>query len=52
MEQKHFEWVEQNESGEQNKVALEPETMKTVIALMARVLIAVVRAGEEATDDR
>jgi hypothetical protein len=52
VEQKHFEWVEQNERSEQNKVALELETTKTVITLMARVLIAVVRAAEEASDDR
>jgi hypothetical protein len=52
VEQKHFEWAEQTERGESDKIALEPETMETVITLMARALIAVVRAAEEATDDR
>ena len=52
MTQIPFEWIEEAGSGEQTTVAMEPETAQTVIALMARALIAVVRSIEEAADER
>jgi hypothetical protein len=47
-----FECKEEAGPGERSAVALERETAQTMIALMARALIAVVRAIEEADDER
>ena len=52
MKQTRFEWAEQSEAGEPTEVALDPETTDAVIVLMARVLIAVVRAAEEVANER
>lgn len=52
MTQIRFEWIEEAGSGQQSTVAVEPETAQSVIALMARALIAVVRSVEEAVDER
>ena len=53
MKQIPFEWAEQTDPGEPGEVVLDPETTETVIELMARTLIAVVRlAEEEANDER
>jgi hypothetical protein len=56
VEQARFEWTEQTTRGaaepSEVEVELERETIEAVIDLMARALMAVVRAAEEATDER
>lgn len=54
MEQVRFEWTEQTTRGATapSEVELDRETIEAVIDLMARALIAVVRAAEEAADER
>lgn len=52
MTQIPFEWIEEARCGEQSPVAVEPETAQSVITLMARALIAVVRSVQEAADER
>lgn len=52
MHQIRFEWAEQVHRTEPTGIELAPETTEVVIALMARALIAVVRATEEAADER
>ena len=52
MQQMRFEWLEETEAGEPLEVELDVETTEAVIVLMAQALIAVVRAAEEAPDER
>jgi hypothetical protein len=52
VEQKYFEWADPIDRADRVEVVLDRETTKLVIELMARALIAVVRAAEEADDDR
>ena len=52
MKQTRFEWAEQGTAATPTEVTLDPETIETVIVLMAHALIAIVRATEEATDER
>ena len=52
MRQIRFEWAEQVHRTEPVGVELPQETTEVVIALMARSLIAVVRATEEPADER
>ncbi len=52
MHQMRFEWAEQVHRTEPAEVELPRETIEVVIVLMARALIAVVRATEEAADER
>lgn len=50
-----FEWSRPNEIKKGDEVALKPTTVETVVALMARALIAVVRGAdhtEEVGDER
>lgn len=51
MRQVPFAWPERGDGEELDAVVLAPETMETVIALMARVLIAVVRGAAPAAED-
>ena len=55
MEQMTLELAKQGEPDEPDapvRVALDRETTETVVELMARALIAVVLAAEEANDER
>ena len=52
MHQRRFDWAEQIHRTEPACVELPRETTEVVIALMARALAAVVRATEEAADER
>jgi hypothetical protein len=52
VEQLRLEWVGPTEAREPNEVVLDPETTKAAIALMASALVAVVRAAQEADDER
>ena len=52
MKQLRLQWAEPTELGAWDEVDLEPETTEAVIALMARALIAVVRAAQENADER
>ena len=55
MQQIRFEWaekIEQIRRAEPVEVELTQETISALIALMARVLISVVRVAEEAADER
>lgn len=45
-------WAEESEIGRSNQVGLDLETSETLTALMARALIAVVRAVQENADER
>ena len=50
-----FEWPHPNEVKKGDKVALQPTTIETVVALMARAMIAVVRGADpiaEVSDER
>ena len=47
-----FEWNEVLEIEESSKVQLDRETSEAVIALMTRLLIALVRETEEVRDER
>ncbi len=51
MKQMPFEWAEQTDAVVPSEVALDPETTKILIDLMARTLIAVVRLAEDEADD-
>ena len=50
MNQIPFEWNEPGEIERPNRVVLEAETTKAVIALMASALVAVVLAGQQAEE--
>lgn len=55
MSQLRFGWavpIKVIAPAEKTGVELDEETTRTVVALMARVLIAVVRSAEEDADDR
>jgi hypothetical protein len=53
VEQRRFAWAERKKLDNQDsEIEIDPETTEAVIALMARLLIALVRAGEEAGDER
>lgn len=52
MEQMRLEWEEPTGQGDPIEVVLDPETTEAIVALMARALIIVVCAAEEATDER
>ena len=52
VKQHRFPWPVPGESRDPHEVVLDPETTEIAIALMARALIAVVRAVEETADDR
>lgn len=45
-EQLCFQWARSSETGDPNAVELDRETIDALVALMARALIAVVRAAE------
>lgn len=47
-----FGWAEQGDPEKPCEVVLGPETTETVIVLMARVIVAVVRPAEEVDDER
>jgi hypothetical protein len=51
-EQLRFEWAGPGEIRDSNQVVIDPVTTEVAIALMARALIAVVRAVHEADDER
>lgn len=50
--QYRFPWAAPGETHDPHEVVLDPETAAAAIALMARALIAVVRAVEEVDDKR
>lgn len=52
MKQTAFGWSEVTDTEEASKVHLDRETSEAVLALMARLLIALVRETEEACDER
>lgn len=52
VEQLHFEWAGPSETRDPNQVVIDPETTAVAIALIARALLAVVRAVQEADDER
>ena len=52
VKQQRFPWAARDDRRDRYEVVLDPETTATVIALLARALLAVVRAVEEAPDDR
>jgi hypothetical protein len=47
-----FEWAEQGPRENPSEVVFDPETTEAVIALMARLLVTVLRATEEVDDER
>ena len=47
-----FEWVEEPDRDALPEIDLPAETIRSVVALMARVLIALVRPSEGGTDER
>lgn len=51
MKQHPFEWVEESDPEPRPEVELPPEAIETVIALMARALIALVRPSGEVADE-
>jgi hypothetical protein len=51
-EQLHFAWAGPSEPPDLDQIVIDPETTAVTIALMARALIAVVRAVAEADDER
>lgn len=52
VKQRRFPWAAPRETRDAPEVVLEPETTVAAIALLARALLAVVRAVEEAGDER
>jgi hypothetical protein len=52
VKQHRFPWAVGREHHDRPEVVLDPETTESVIALLARALVAVVRAVEESPDDR
>ena len=52
MKQLPFEWVEEPDRDALPEIDLPAETIRSVVALMARVLIALVRPSEGGTDER
>ena len=52
MKQGRFEWAAPRATYDPNRVVLERETIEATITLMARALIAVLRASHEADDER
>lgn len=52
MDQMPFAWAERKHPDEPSEIALEPERAEALVVLMARALIAVVRAAEEDADER
>ena len=52
VKQRQFPWAAPAESRDANEVGLDPETTAAAIALLARALIAVVRAVQEVDDER
>jgi hypothetical protein len=52
MRQQQFPWVAPRASRDAHEVVLDRETTEIAIALMARALIAVVRAVAEVDDER
>jgi len=47
-----FEWVEAVDQDVRTQIELPAEAIETVVALMAQALVAIVRAREEAGDER
>ena len=52
VKQHRFPWAAPGQSGLVHEVVLDRETTATAITLLARALRAVVRAGQEAHDER
>ncbi|MGH2348391.1 MAG: hypothetical protein ACRDFT_02855 [bacterium] len=52
VKQRRFEWALPSETRDPNSVVMDPEATEVAIGLMARALIAVVRAVQEADDER
>jgi hypothetical protein len=47
-----FEWGEEAPRGQPDEVVLDAETTRAALTLMARALVAVVRAAEDSDDER
>ena len=52
VEQLRFAWAEPRETHDLKQVVIDPGTAEVAMTLMARALIAVVRAIQEADDER
>ena len=52
VKQHRFPWAAAGQSGIVHEVVLDRETTATAITLLARTVRAVVRASQEATDER
>lgn len=51
MKQLPIEWIEEPDMSRTPEIDLPPQTIETVVVLMARALLAIVQASEEASDD-
>jgi hypothetical protein len=52
VKQHRFPWAAAGQSGVVDEVVLDPATTATAITLLARIVRAVVRASQEANDER
>jgi len=52
VKQMPFEWLDEDELAQPVEVVLDAETTEVVVTLMARAMIAAVRAVEEVADER
>lgn len=52
MKQLSFEWAEEPELDEPVEIELMPAMTESVLAAMVRILICLVRPGEEESDER
>ncbi len=51
MKQLPIKWIEEPDMSRTPEIDLPPQTIETVVLLMARALLAIVQASEEASDD-
>jgi hypothetical protein len=51
-DQIRFQWAEEHEGRTSDKVEIDPKSTDAAVALMARAMIAVVRAVKENDDER
>lgn len=51
MKQLPIEWIEELDLSRTPEIDLPPQAIETVVVLMARALLAIVQASDEASDD-
>ncbi len=51
MKQLPIEWIEEPDLTRTPEIDLPPQTIETVVVLMARALLAIVQASEEASEE-